>query len=261
MASPMDTIRGIEPDLTVIVGSGRKQQRFRCHSVILASHSAYVEAALANFHEQETMQIRFPDVTPALWGEMISYLAPGRSNCDIKQVLPFYSKYQFRGGLYMCDCVLESLLKPTVEGYDKSSKCQDGCRRLEFDDKDVEAALLAHEYQLPRSSILAVRFAEYPVLKDPAPFFSLHENQVKALMPILYNDKEKMEKLAWDEVCGRMFPDCGGLTYQSRHRECSQRLKSMSIEQLREIVVEESYIANFLRAKRNNMMETYGIPF
>ena len=63
------------PDLKIIVGSKDNQQIFYHHALVLAVHSDYVDAMLANeWTGSESRELTFPDIDPAVWEKMLALL-------------------------------------------------------------------------------------------------------------------------------------------------------------------------------------------
>lgn len=58
----------LEPDVTVVVGSGENQQEFQCYGVILASASPVLDAMLSSgMSESTSRRIEFPNKDPEEW--------------------------------------------------------------------------------------------------------------------------------------------------------------------------------------------------
>jgi len=114
---------GWEPDLKVWVGGeqgGDKTVLFHHHSLLLATHSDYIDTMLASsMLESESRSLSFPDIEPPVWQKMLALLEDpleGRQMDvdDALQVFPFYDKYQFPKGIKLCDHVFHEF----VAGFD-----------------------------------------------------------------------------------------------------------------------------------------------
>lgn len=58
---PSKKLRSAEPDLHLFVGEGDTQKEYLYHSIILASHSVYIDTMLVtSMKEREERTIRFP---------------------------------------------------------------------------------------------------------------------------------------------------------------------------------------------------------
>ena len=70
-------LRSEPPDVVVMVGSGKKKQKFECHSIILCYASEYFDTILSSsMNESETKQISFPDKDPDEWRLFYSFIEP-----------------------------------------------------------------------------------------------------------------------------------------------------------------------------------------
>jgi len=121
---------------------------------ILAKLSTFIDAMLAaGMKEQKTRRIVLDDVTPQVFDAGLKFLedpmaARSMKGCDVKQVVKFYDKYGFEGGLSLCDKVLyQELEQKTDASWDPASKTYPA-----FDlEGIVDAIGIAEQYQLKAS--------------------------------------------------------------------------------------------------------------
>lgn len=177
------TLKSFSTDLEVVVGTPPNQETFACHGLILASYSAYIDSMLAlPMREKTTRRVTFPDIEPAVWNKMMSFLEPGGSEelklSDLATVLPFYDKYDFRTGLLLCDKVLSNLLN----AHKKGQLQLEG----EFAELFISTVVLAYELQLGKSSKEAIGFASRIVAR--LRYGRYTATQINALMPLAIED-------------------------------------------------------------------------
>jgi hypothetical protein len=96
------------PDLQVEVGPEKKVYEYV--GVVLAARCAYVDSLLATpMKEQQTRRLTFPEIYPKVWDKMMRFLEEGGSDMtfeDAVEVIPFYEKYRFEGGINIVDTFL-----------------------------------------------------------------------------------------------------------------------------------------------------------
>ena len=117
-------LRSCEPDLKITVGGGGENENpvdYWCHASVMATHSKYVDAILANGMKESTArEISFPDIAPATWESMMIFLEQplaGRlmKATDVMEVAPFYDQYDFPAGRELCGHVLSEYFKAMIE--------------------------------------------------------------------------------------------------------------------------------------------------
>jgi hypothetical protein len=110
-------LRSSDPDLQIILGSGANTSTQSYHSQSLALKSKYIDTMLSTpmRGEQNRLTITFPDICPAVWEKMISFIddplaARSMKAEDVRDVAVFYDKYEFTLGCKLCDQVLMDYL-------------------------------------------------------------------------------------------------------------------------------------------------------
>jgi hypothetical protein len=222
MTDAPPALKSCEPDLEVLVGLEPKV--FRCHSVILASYSQYIDTMLATpMLERETRSISFPDIEPELWEKVIRFLEPGgyreMTLEDALEVLPIYDQYDFQSGMQMCDHLTSTMLKVFCKSFTMASE--------ETYDLFVATAVMCFQLKLPKSMSHAVLFAIY-VFKHP-----LHTTTVKHmqdLLPLIENEESTLRFIVSTILAKQ---DCE------------------SIEAMREVIQEDLFAQNFLSTLRH----------
>jgi hypothetical protein len=102
-------LRYIDPDIEIIVRtSSHEEKRYHMYSAVLGSLSKFMDASLS---VRATRQIVFQQVSPATFEAAIRFLrdpVASRSMTprDVLQVIEFYNRYEFEGGLQLCNQVL-----------------------------------------------------------------------------------------------------------------------------------------------------------
>jgi len=151
---------------------------FSHYSVILATHSDYVDAMLSSpMAENETRALSFPDIEPVVWQKMLYLLedpskARRASVKDAMQTVMLYDKYQFPKGKKLCSDIfvdyfeqLDMIERPDLETL-------------------VEVILLAEEANLEDCVRMAVATLEEKLL-SPELRILFTENQITKLLPLI----------------------------------------------------------------------------
>ena len=105
-------LRSSEPDLQIILGSGDDVSIQWHHSSILAAKSKYIDTMLSTqMREQASRKITFPDITPAIWEKMNSFLDDPLAVLnmkpeDVRDVALLYDKYEFTMGRKLCEAII-----------------------------------------------------------------------------------------------------------------------------------------------------------
>ena len=119
-------LRSSEPDLKIILGSGDDTSTQWHHSASLALKSKYIDTMLSTpMREQESRTITFPDISPALWDKMNTFLDDplairGMKPEDARDVALLYDKYEFTQGCKLCESVLLDYFNTLVTKREKS---------------------------------------------------------------------------------------------------------------------------------------------
>lgn len=107
---PKKKFRSIEEDLTVIVGSGDKEQTFKCYKVLLCLESVYFDTMLScSMQEKERSTIRFPYKDPEEWKLWYTFIDPDTkkgskiTNDNIRILLPWFHEFQMQSFVDECD--------------------------------------------------------------------------------------------------------------------------------------------------------------
>ena len=195
------------PDLAVTVGID--EHLYNYHSFILASQSLYVDTLLSSpaaRTEQERGRISFPDITVETWEKMMMYLLPTNkepSTSDLKEIVPFYDKYQFLDGLAYCDEMIKSwLVQEIINGTIIF-------RMLHEEHEKNMAWLTRYIYDLPdffpKSRPIAIKWGKEECLSQ---LRWGDEDTVKILLPLIENDNETTKAMV-STYLGRK---CVGMT-------------------------------------------------
>lgn len=122
---PEKSLKSSEPDLTVIVGSKGNEKQFMYHSIIMASHSVYVDTLLSSsMKESKEKVIHFDDIEPDQWVKVIAYVQDpivAQDLMDFDEAIaftPFYDKYDFRIGLDLCSSVVGNSIEEKSVDWD-----------------------------------------------------------------------------------------------------------------------------------------------
>ena len=113
-------LRSSEPDLQIILGTGDDVSTQWHHSSLLAAKSKYIDTMLSTqMREQASRTITFPDISPAVWEKMNTFLddplaARKMKPEDVRDIALFYDKYEFTLGCKLCEEVI-------VEYFDSES--------------------------------------------------------------------------------------------------------------------------------------------
>lgn len=169
-----NSIRYMETDLEVTVGEGDDQHVYHYHSLAMALLSKYVDAMLsAPMKEGATKKIAFPDITPALWENLMKYLEPGfyelPSSEEAMTLVKYYHKYDFPSGLHLCDHILSKLI---AQGYKSLGS-----------DKIAEAFVCAHTHSLETATAAGVKAVSEMLEAFYGPELSV--DILKVLAPVL----------------------------------------------------------------------------
>ena len=125
---PMQEIRSGEPDLTIIVkywdddGKATKKE-YKMYSQVLATLSKFVDTALAvEMQEKDTRKIVMRDIWPEVFELAIKILTDpikcASMTCeDAFKVAEFYDKFEFTGGIELCDLVMDRFLQKDMGCY------------------------------------------------------------------------------------------------------------------------------------------------
>lgn len=187
------------PDLKILVGQDKKV--FYHHSVILATHSDYVDAMLASpMVENENREISFPDIEPALWNTMLALLEDPSmirrvSLKDVMQVILVYDKYQFSKGKQLCVDVFMDYFEQSVT-----------TAKLDLDTL-VEAVVLADQANLEdckRKGVAAL--AER--LESPEHRIKFTQSQITKLIPLIGQEERLLDAInvTADDILIPAFP-------------------------------------------------------
>ena len=115
-------LKSSEPDLTIFLGVEGKPSSH--HSVMMASHSAYIDTMLASsMRESRTLEIRFPEIPPEVWSRMIALLEDPVKACEMTvleamEFAPIYDKYGFQKGSLLCSHVLARYIEENEDPID-----------------------------------------------------------------------------------------------------------------------------------------------
>lgn len=113
-----------EPDVTIIVGSGKNKKEFQSYGVILAASSPYFDAMLSSgMREGETRRIEFPDKDPEEWTLVMQCMDPANATLlpdheqspldktNAAELVPWFHELQMDNYLSKCDSILAALVK------------------------------------------------------------------------------------------------------------------------------------------------------
>jgi hypothetical protein len=203
---PAKKIRSSPTDLKIVVGSAEdgKQEVFYHHSVILATHSDYVDAMLASpMAESETRELCFIDIEPGVWTQMLAFLedpvmARRMDFEDAMLVLPFYDKYQFRKGKELCS---ELLLEDFKSICDTDSSA--GLDTL------VHLLLLADQTNLATLRQQCIKQLCHKLVNASSNLdVMFHEDHIRKLMPFIARDETLLfaVKATKEEALSPLFP-------------------------------------------------------
>lgn len=237
--TPAKQLRSSKSDLEVVVGAGDEQVVFKCHSVILASYSDYIDRMLStSMSEQQTGIITFPDIQPDVWTKLVAFLEPGGSSEmdleDIDEVLPIYDKYTFQGGIKMCDNKLFNLLKRL------RTNCH-GADSIAV----AKSAVLCYNLNLEMSKSEAIEFAAY-CLKAPNAHNEEEETIIRLLLPLIQDDEPtlkfitstvmgKDENMSMDAMRGEILEDSFVVAYMLRFEQITFQtdiIRKLEIKQI-----------------------------
>ena len=223
-------LRVTDPDLKVVLqykdnnGKDAKQE-YAMYSHLLANLSVFVDTALSvDMKEKETKTITLPDVTPEVFDLAIKLeTSPAAARTltleDAMKVVGFYHKYQFSGGLELCDLVL-------YECFEQKS-CKQRKKEPVLDVSDlfaplriespgillqllVDAALFAQDFDLEKSKKSSVRWLSLNMNGTLGNNNVFNVSHIKKLHPLfkagLLSGVKSLAKLTSAEVESPLFP-------------------------------------------------------
>ena len=204
-----------EPDLEVVVGPNQKTYKY--HALILASHSDFVDGALAfqkKINSEQNWRLEFPDVGEDLWESAILYLGPGRKLPqlqDLYDLISFYDQYLFHGGRDWCDEIICDHFK-SCENRNYGPYYQGPQMKIM-----QRLAVKSVEIKLPKSHGLALKYAAKRLRN-----MDVHnQSDIAELIELVKDDKELLRQMV--------------LAVRGRH------CKNMSTEEMLEVVKEPNF--------------------
>ena len=148
-------LRSSDPDLKVVLDSGKDQVTKWYYAPSLANKSKYIDTMLSTpMKESDTRTITFPDITQEFWDAAIEFIdnpvaARRMEASDVLNVAKFYDKYEFVDGTNLCDCVLLDHFEHL--GVDET--------KLSVDvDLLIDLVVIAHETNLSRAARVGVMY-------------------------------------------------------------------------------------------------------
>ena len=116
-------IRFLDPDVTVVVGSGGNAKAYKAYGAILAFNSEYFDTMLSSgLKESNEMKIEFPEDVPEEWELLYPFLDPETardqaiSADDARKLAPWFHKLMMTNRLKECDDVLKKELPANSDG-------------------------------------------------------------------------------------------------------------------------------------------------
>ena len=191
---PRQKLRSAEPDLRVIVGQGDEKKEYLCHSVVLASHSVYIDTMLAtSMKEKRERVLSFPDLDPTTWESMLKFLTdPLASRAmtveDTVELAIAYDKYEFSEGRRYCDFILAETFRRL------STPSLRSVEEFYDDDKPNDLTTLIDTYVLANTAHLqetkgaAVHLFGL-IFQRVGHSLLFTESQLKMLTPLIKSDK------------------------------------------------------------------------
>jgi BTB/POZ domain len=188
--SPTDAstsrLRFSDPDLQIVVGEGEEQKTYEYYSPIMATHSSYIDHALAApMREQESRSLTFPEIHPPDWDKMMSYLHAGapapQSVDDVRVVLNWYDKYDFDSGLEICDRVLGGI------DFNAESNLDHAMAAVEL--------VYQHSHRMTSSLPKAKKFISDMLGSDVDAFRFFEIKHIRQLIPALRTEPDLWEKM------------------------------------------------------------------
>jgi len=100
----------------LIIKIGEEGYEFHCHSMIMAHHSDFIDAALASpMIESQNRIIEFRDITPRIWGVMMKLVeSPPTKSGEMDDLIMAAKKldqYQFVSGIAVCGKIVSTTFK------------------------------------------------------------------------------------------------------------------------------------------------------
>jgi hypothetical protein len=116
-------LRYMDPDVEIIVrchdeNGTIEEKKYSMYSAVLASLSKFIDTSLSvDMCEKRTGIIVFQDVSPATFEAAIGFLrdpVAGRTMTprNVLQMVGFYDRYEFEGGLQLCNQILQDYFTP-----------------------------------------------------------------------------------------------------------------------------------------------------
>lgn len=113
---PTKKLRSQEPDIVVVVGSGKKKQEFECYKLFLCYACEYFDTMFSHgLKENETSRIELPDKDPDEWKIFYEFIDPSTimsakvTNENALMLAPWFSEYGMDLLKEECDEVISKL--------------------------------------------------------------------------------------------------------------------------------------------------------
>ncbi|CAB9520486.1 expressed unknown protein [Seminavis robusta] len=213
-------LRCTDPDLKIVLEYSTREEsvwvemkkEYHMYSHVLAGLSNFIDTSLSvDMKEKKRKEIVFKDVTPEIFEMALKYqqdLGAVRfmEAKDAAKLIKFYDKYEFTGGIKLCDDVLSDYFQNNIQNLDLQKPPEDL-------DLLVRAAALAYRFDLTNSKDAGIQYLKTRMHFTISPFglSMFSEDHIKRLQPMFVEGVFRQVHCALDalsakEVAPLSFP-------------------------------------------------------
>ncbi|CAB9504278.1 expressed unknown protein [Seminavis robusta] len=211
---PCKKIRSSDPDIKITLkymddDNDPATKEYSMYGPVLSHLSKFIDTSLSvGMQEKATNEIIFHDVHPDLFEKALNFLqepcaARSMTAKDASELIEFYDKYDFEGGLKLCDEVIAAYLE------------HQNALGLMTPPDDlgilVDAAALAYQINLPKAKDVAISYLRTR-MRDAEKTYGrmmFGSEHIKKLQPMFVDRIFReyfLEDLTKEEVSSPLFP-------------------------------------------------------
>jgi BTB/POZ domain len=209
-------LRCSDHDLKIIVrdrddeGNVTSEKEYYVYGLIFAKYSKFIDVTLSSgMQEEKKREIVFHDVSPETFESAIRVLEDPAATRSMDahnalEFVEFYDKYEFEGGLRICDQLLTEFLRHNLTYEDWGDDVAE-----ETFDMMVDITSAANNFNLPHATKAGREFfAE--VMADCTDNWRFNVDQVKRLQPFMIrHEAQNLQyffQLSQEEMESTLFP-------------------------------------------------------